>query len=63
MCSSDLDVTEHLDRSPVTETCRAQTVGRDRANDTGECRGVVREQERGVLVVAEAVHASTLPNS
>ena len=50
------EVAEDFDRRPFTETRRAEPVRRDRAHDPSERRCVVGEQERGVLVVGQAVH-------
>ena len=57
------EMTEHLDRGPLAETCRAQPCRRHGAHDPRERRRIVGEHERGVLVVPEAFHATTLPNS
>ena len=53
------EVADHLERAPLTEGRRAQTVGRDGARDARNGRGVVSQCERGVVVVPETLQLSS----
>jgi len=53
------DVPDDLDRGPLAESGRAQTVSRGGADDPRERRGVIGEREGGVLVVGELIQRAT----
>jgi hypothetical protein len=56
------EVAHDVDRGPVTEPHRSQSIGAHRPDDARERRRVVGKCEGAVLVVPETVHASTLAN-
>src|SRR5207237_6086024 len=57
------NMSDHLERRPLTELLAAESLRSDRADDARERGRVVREGERCVVVISQPFHDKTLPRS